>query len=288
MSDIKKYFTSRFGKAGYIMEVDYSQLEVFALAFLSQDRQLIADLLSGVDLHRVRAAEWLRISEHKVTDKQRKKAKRLSFQLQYGAGYKSMSRDNGISEKAAKDFINSYYRRYPQVLTWQDRMQATVIINRQPSNKRTPLGLPAGQGKLRSLTGRDYVFTEGDAPHWMSSTTSFRPTEIKNYPVQGFATGDIVQMMLGVLYRHCLEDKEFEVQYFMVNTVHDSIVLDVHEDLLYTIGREVKEVLESAPWHLKDKFGIDFNLPLHVEVTAGRNWLEQQPLQPARTREDKR
>jgi DNA polymerase I-like protein with 3'-5' exonuclease and polymerase domains len=51
MSRIKECFKSRWGDDGVIMEADFSQLEVIALAFLSQDTHLIHDIISGVDMH---------------------------------------------------------------------------------------------------------------------------------------------------------------------------------------------------------------------------------------------
>ena len=51
MSDIKECISSRFGKDGSIVEVDFSQLEVITLAFNSGDKQLYADLRDGVDTH---------------------------------------------------------------------------------------------------------------------------------------------------------------------------------------------------------------------------------------------
>ena len=50
-------------------------------------------------------------------------------------------------------------------------------------------------------------------------------TQIKNYPVQGFATGDIVPLAL-LHIDHLLQGKKSCI----VNTVHDSIVIDVHPD----------------------------------------------------------
>ena len=93
---IKDCFISRWGSDGYLMEVDFSQLEVVALAILSGDPVLKDDLLSGRDMHRMRAAELFGIPEASVTDGQRQLCKQLSFQLQYGAGYKSMAEKNGF------------------------------------------------------------------------------------------------------------------------------------------------------------------------------------------------
>ena len=77
---IKACFKSRW-EDGYIMEVDFSQLEIVGLAILSGDDVLRDDILSGRDMHRWRAAELWSIPESAVTPKQRTTAKALSFQL---------------------------------------------------------------------------------------------------------------------------------------------------------------------------------------------------------------
>ena len=125
MSEIRKYFDSRFTD-GHLMEFDFSQLEVIVLAHLSQDKQLMQDIIDGVDMHTANAAKMLNKSEFKVTASERKLAKRFSFQLQYGAGAKSMAKSNGVGIQFAKDFIEAYYGRYPRVKEWQDENIAAV------------------------------------------------------------------------------------------------------------------------------------------------------------------
>ena len=50
-------------------------------------------------------------------------------------------------------------------------------------------------------------------------------TQIKNYPVQSFATADIVPLILMEI------DKALDIyNSCVVNTVHDSIVIDIHPD----------------------------------------------------------
>src|SRR3990167_6042155 len=123
MSRIKECFTSRF-HLGVLMEADYKQLEVCVLAVLSGDKQLKSDLLSGMDLHELRAKELFRTVA--VTKEQRRIAKALSFQLQYGSGPNNMAVNLGIPINVAKAFINLYYERYPAVADWQNANIALV------------------------------------------------------------------------------------------------------------------------------------------------------------------
>lgn len=55
-SKVKEMFSSRFGENGCIVEVDYSALEVVALASISGDKNLLENLLAGTDMHCYRLA----------------------------------------------------------------------------------------------------------------------------------------------------------------------------------------------------------------------------------------
>ena len=283
---LRKCFVSRFGPKGVILSIDYSQLEIYVLAHLSGDKQLMADLELGIDLHGLRAAE---LFGPNYTEEQRTIAKSLSFQLQYGAGYKSMAVENNVSEDISKKFIENFYNRYPDVKVWQDGMINCVKRIRIPDNKRqTPKGFTPGVAKWESETGRIYTFVEKDAPEWMSNParsrravmknpvhTSFSPTEIKNWPVQGLATGDIVPIILGRIHRFIATLAGYRKSFYFVNTVHDSVIFDCKSVYVARdLAAKLKPIMEYAPQILKDRYGIDFDLPLKVEAKYGPSWAE--------------
>lgn len=279
MSDIKSVFTSRFGDRGLLIEADYSQLEVIVLAYLSQDEQLISDIKNKVDIHGINAAK---LFGNNYTEAQRKLAKRLSFQLQYGSGASNMAKKNKIPVYIAKTFISNYYARYPRVKEWQDEVYEAVKASRELTDKHTAKGLPQGKGTYRSKTGREYVFFEYDNPFYEpgkiqyggrpNDPVSFSPTETKNYPVQGFATGDIVPMIVGKLYRAIKANPIFDGRVLLINTIHDSILLDCEKDFVPDVCMLVKSVMEKAPEYLYEEFGIEFDLPLPVGLKIGPNW----------------
>lgn len=276
MSKIKDCFISRY-KNGVICEADFSQLEVIYLAHITKDPQLVRDIKLGLDMHIVRAAELFGVPESAVTSTQRKTAKAFSFMLQYGAGAAHMAEETGHSKQVAETFIANYYARYPEVRAWQQRNIREVEKQSTPTTKKTPLGYPRRESTLVSETGRRYTFLSGDAPEWMKRDgkyTTFKPTEIKNYPIQGGATGDIVPMVIGKINRWLVKTGYID-KCKLIATVHDSIVLDIHPDLIYTITTGVKETMESAPQLYKQNFGVAFDLDLNVEVTYGPSWGEQ-------------
>ena len=94
-------------------------------------------------------------------------------------------------------------------------------------------------------------------------------TQIKNYPVQSFATADIVPLVL----TH-IEDRLKLLQSCIVNTVHDSIVIDVHTDEINKVIFILKSINEDMNSIINQQFKIDFNVPLLLEAKIGDNWLD--------------
>jgi DNA polymerase-1 len=275
MSDIKTCFKSRWGDGGLLVEVDFSQLEIVALAILSNDPVLKDDIITGRDMHTVRAAELFEVPEDKVTKSQRTLAKRLSFQLQYGAGAPSLAKKNGIPKVTAERFIESYYARYKRVKEWQDEIAKEVTASRVPTDRHTPKGMPSGMGQHVSATGRIYRFFEYDAPEWKrDGMPSFSPTEMKNYPIQGFATGDVMALFRGLVFRRIFAE-ELQSVYLMVNTVHDSVMFDVRADV--GVGRLKTICLDTAaslPEEIEKRWDIKIDLPFNITFKFGLTWAD--------------
>jgi len=291
MSGIKDCIISRWGNDGLIIDADYSQLEVIGLAHLSGDVQLKNDLLDGLDMHCLNASLLWDIDYETIYDGvqagdkdmalKRKMAKGPGFLIQYGGGAKTMAKNTGVPYKRCKKFISGYYNRYFQVKRWQTSNLDQVLTSRQRSLHRTQKGLPAGKGELKSITGRIYTFLEEDSISFSGRLeTSFSPTKIKNYPVQGFATGDIVPEVIGQLHRLLtINQKMYRHRCLLINTVHDSILFDCRRDVAQQAADLIRCTMEKAPQFLRTRFGIkDFDLPLKVDVQAGTSWGTLKPI----------
>lgn len=277
-SDIKKAFVSRWGDDGIIVEADYGQLEMVMLAVLSGDEQLNKDIRDGVDMHR---ALFKDMHGREMRTEERKPFKRCSFALVYGAGAGGVAEQGGISKPEAKRFIDTFYTRYPGVKKWHEEMFAAVEAGRYYEGKKDKdTGLPVGEGCLvspmskRCYVFREYVLDEAIA-RWKKKTVGFSPTEIKNYPVQGGATGDIVPLVLGKLFRVLRNSPVLWDKCLLINTVHDSVMFDVHKSVYIEAITTIKRVMESAPTYIKETFGFDFPLKLKVGLSCGPNWMEQ-------------
>ena len=269
MSRIKECFTTRF-ENGKIVNADFSQLEVVGLAIISQDEQLIQDIRSGMDMHTVRAALLFNVPEGAVTKAQRQTAKQLSFQLSYGAGAKSMAETNGIALKLAKKFIEQYYERYKRVKQWQDSVALSVRENRTIQG-HTPSGLPRGVGSYIAPNGRKYSFTEYDNRSFDGTLdATFSPTEMKNYPIQGYSA-DVMAVYRSMLLRQLIGQMQDNILF--INSVHDSVMFDCKDGesvahvvkVLYNTCKELPRRLEHL-W--KHKIPLEFK----IDVETGPSW----------------
>ena len=120
--------------------------------------------------------------------------------------------------------------------------------------------------KITNVSGRQYAFPDV-VRRENGMPTHF--TMIKNYPVQGFATGDVVPLVLIEL-----EARLEKMQSCIVNTVHDSMVIDIHPNekeyvlsIINTLNEDLDKLIEEA-------YDIKMNVPLLLEAKIGPNWLD--------------
>ena len=140
--------------------------------------------------------------------------------------------------------------KYQGVSSWHTRLAKEAINTR----------------KIRTPSGREFSFpnvrrdVRGRVSHF---------TQIKNYPVQSFATADIVPVAL--LHIDKLLDG---MQSCVVNSVHDSIVIDVHPDEERRVIDIIKQTNDDLPNLIVMRWGVQFNVPLLLEAKIGYNWLD--------------
>jgi hypothetical protein len=294
-SNVKKMFRSRFNDVGRMAEIDYSQLEVVVQGVLSEDPNLCQDLRDRVDFHCKRLAaklgeDYQHVWDmcHKVEDPTYKKgrtgAKRFSFQRAYGAGADTIANETGMPRSEVDALIEAEERLYPLVKTFDQRLEAEINSNRIPtSNNLFIEGVAFKQGEAHwdSPTGTRYIWREGIAPQFMhkhGKYTGFSPTERKNYPVQGFG-GEIVQAMLGLVFRYMLKNDRFNGDILLVNTVHDCLWLDGKGDKFEAVTREVQAILESVPQTFNDAFDeVNITVPFPCESEIGTDMFTMNTL----------
>ena len=268
---IKQIFVSRY-EGGSIVEIDFNQLEVVALAHVTKDLQLIRDISSGKDIH---SELYKDMFGRYPSKEERKPFKARTFQLIYGAGAKAISKSAGCSMDEAKKFVDVFYNRYKSVAEWHTNFASQV--ERESTYEFDDDGFreKVKTFVLKTETGRRFSFKEYfNESSWSTRTYNFSPTELKNYPVQGLATGDIVPMMLGFIFRELVGREDVK----MVNTIHDSLMFDVEAESVDSFLREITEILQRTHAIFENLFKVPLALKLNAGASVGKNWYEMKEI----------
>ena len=122
--------------------------------------------------------------------------------------------------------------------------------------------------QITTPSGRQFSFP--DVKRRMNGTVSFF-TQIKNYPVQSLATADIVPL---VLLNFQEELDRAGLQSLIVNTVHDSIVIDIHPDEMDQVMACLRNTKQSIAPSILKTWGFDMNVPMELDAKVGPNWLD--------------
>ena len=293
-SNVKKMFKTRFNN-GLLAEIDYSQLEVVVQGVLTGDPQLQQDLRDRVDFHCKRLSAKLgedyqyvwdkcHVEEDPTYKKGRTNAKIMSFQRAYGAGVATVVESTGMSKEEVDDFIEAENRMYPKIAQFDMKLEKELNMNRIPTNKQIYIdGVAFTQGESHwdSPTGTRYIWREGITPTFMHEKgryTGFSPTERKNYPMQGFG-GEIVQTMLGKVFRYFVANDMFDYKALLINTVHDCVLVDGEEELLPNVAKEVQAILESVPETYNAAYEtVNITVPFPCETEIGSDLYEMNVL----------
>jgi len=239
---VKRVFVSRW-QGGKILEADFAQLEFRAAAFLSQDKTAMKEIEDGFDVHSYTA----RVISDAGEKTSRQEAKAHTFAPLYGA--------TGFGRTPSQaTYYKHFTEKYKGIALWHTKLAKEVM----------------NTGKIKIPSGREFAFP--DAKRYASGKiTHF--TQVKNYPVQSFATADIVPLILMHI------DKLLSpLKSCVVNSVHDSIVIDIHPEeekqvlfLLHSANQDLLSIINR-------KFNIDFNVPLLLEAKIGNNWLDTKDI----------
>lgn len=245
---VRKAVISRF-KGGRVMEADFSGLEFRVAGELSRDPQIIEDILSGKDVHKQTASIINQCEVSDVTKDMRQSAKAYTFAPLYGG--------MGANEPPhVQTYFREYFNIYKGLSRWHNTLMDGVLRN----------------GIVRIPSGREFLFPNAKR---LRSGRITNATAVVNYPVQSFATADIVPLACIRVFKKL---QSLGLQSKLCLTVHDSIVVDAHPD-------EITEVRDALVWamsgvaeEVKSRFGYDMALPLDIEISIGENWMELEEL----------
>ena len=232
---VRKVVVSKW-QGGYILEGDYSQLEFRVAGFLAEDEKVYEDVKNNVDVHAYTAS---------ILGVSRQDAKADTFKPLYGGL---------MGTPKQVQYYKAFKDKYKGVTRWHEDLCNEAVTEQH-------ITLP---------NGRHFAFENTYRLRHGGVTNA---TSIKNYPVQGFATADLLPIAL-IYLKKLLTDNNMKSK--ICNTVHDSIVLDV-----YPSEKELAiDLLKTAMLSLKSecirRYGFEYDMPIGIELKIGYNWLDQK------------
>ena len=232
---VRKVVVSKW-QGGYILEGDYSQLEFRVAGFLAKDEKVYEDVKNNVDVHAYTAS---------ILGVSRQDAKADTFKPLYGGL---------MGTPKQVQYYKAFKDKYKGVTRWHEDLCNEAVTEQH-------ITLP---------NGRHFAFENTYRLRHGGVTNA---TSIKNYPVQGFATADLLPIAL-IYLKKLLTDNNMKSK--ICNTVHDSIVLDV-----YPSEKEIAiDLLKTAMLSLKSecirRYGFEYDMPIGIELKIGYNWLDQK------------
>jgi DNA polymerase-1 len=167
----------------------------------------------------------------------------INFGVLYGMSAFGLAKELGITQKLAQAYIDSYFQRYRRVREYLDGLLAQA----------------RREGYVTTLLNRRRYLPEIMSPQ--AAVRQFAERMAINAPIQGTAA-DLIKMAMVRISRR-LAEEGFSAA--MIMQVHDELVFEApvseREVLLALVREEMEGVLK-------------LDVPLRVEIAAGRNWDE--------------
>jgi DNA polymerase-1 len=228
-----------------LMGVDYSQIDLRALAHLSQDENLLNAFRHDEDIHAATAAQLYNVAPAEVTSNMRRLAKTVNFGVIYGMSGYGLEQATELSREDAGKFITAYFDKYPGVKKY---LEATKEQARR-------------MGYVQTILGRKRVIQDINSSNRQVREAAERMAI--NMPVQG-TSADIIKKAMINLHREMLLHK---LKSKMLLQVHDELVFEVPENEMAEMRQLVPEMMVNA---------IKLTIPLKVETKTGKNWGEME------------
>jgi DNA polymerase-1 len=213
------------------------------MAHLSKDESIIADFLSGNDIHAATASKIFGVGLSDVTREMRGRAKTANFGIIYGISSFGLSERLNIGRKEAKDLIDGYFNSYPGVKIY---MEESIRRAREMGYVTTMYGR---KRYLADIHSRNQV-VRGNAER-----------NAINAPIQGSAA-DIIKIAMIRIYDRMKSEKFLS-----------KMILQVHDELIFEVlTSELEKLKDLVVFEMSNAVKLD--IPLKVDWGTGNNWFE--------------
>ncbi len=226
-----------------LLVADYDQVELRAIAHLSQDPGLTAAFAAGEDIHRTVASQVFGVERDQVTHGQRSTAKMVSYGLAYGMEAYGLSQRLGVPVEEAQGILQAFFAAFPSVREYMDRAVSEA----------------RGAGYTVTIFGRRRPLPDLVSTNYQVRQAAER--QAMNAGIQGLAA-DLFKVAL-IRLDSGLEERGLDSD--LVLQVHDEVLLDVDPAEEEEVAALTQEALTGA---------VELSVPLKVAMAWGSSWAE--------------
>lgn len=227
----------------YLLDGDYSQIELRVLAHLADDEVMIEAFKNDADIHTKTASEVFHVEMDEVTPLQRSNAKAVNFGIVYGISDYGLSKDLEISRAEAREYIDKYKATYPGIKKYMDD-----IVEDGKEN-----------GYVETIMHRRRYIPELSSKNF--NIRGFGERVALNTPIQGSAA-DIIKIAMVRVFEK-LRKGNYKSKLLL--QVHDELIIEAPEEEKDEVVKLLKDTMEDA---------VKLNLPLKVDINIGENWYD--------------
>jgi len=239
--ELRKAFVPE--KDHIFLSADYSQIELRLMAHLSRDTSMIADFMSGNDIHAATASKIFGVDLKDVTREMRGRAKTANFGIIYGISSYGLSERLTIGRKEAKELIDGYFNSYPGVKIYMDES----------------IRKARDKGFVTTMFGRKRYLPDIHSRNQVVRGNAER--NAINAPIQGSAA-DIIKIAMVRIHKR-LKDEKFL----------SKMILQVHDELIFeAVIPELEQLKDLVIYEMSNAAAL--SVPLKVDWGTGMNWLE--------------
>jgi DNA polymerase-1 len=239
---IRRAFVARdFGSKPVLLAADYSQIELRILAHLSGDPTLLEAFQNDEDIHAATASQVFGTPMDEVTDEQRRRAKVFNFGVLYGLSEFGLSAREGISREESREFIETYFEKYPKVKEWREGIISSC----------------RELGYAETMVGRKRRIPEIRSSNFQARAAAERIAV--NMPAQGTAS-DIIKIAMNTIDAELRERK-----------MTTRMILQVHDELIFEGPTSERDDIQEMVLRVMPQ-SLDLAVPLKVDVKTGKNW----------------
>ena len=245
--EIRKAFIA--DKNNTLISADYNQIEMRILADMADVKELKKAFKNNEDIHTLTASQVFNKPIINVDDDLRRKAKAINFGIIYGITQYGLAKQIGVSNQEALDFINAYFKKFPEI---KDYMNSTINSCRKKGYVSNIFGRRI---HLRGINDKNF------------NIRSFQERAAINAPIQGSAA-DIIRLAMIKINKLIENDKKLKTN--MLLQIHDELIFESPEKETLYAKKTIKEAMvsiSSSEYHM-------FSIPLEVSVNSGYNWGE--------------